>query len=108
MVALAKKLDELVVHQFDDLLPRGDAAQDIAVGGPLLHLRREVARDPEVDVRLQQGEAHFAQRLVDVLVGKASLVPDAGEDGGELVRQRVEHGTLQAIRDHGSEQGTHR
>ena len=76
--ALAKKLDELVVHQFDDLLPRGDAAQDIAVGGPLLHLRREVARDPEVNVRLQQGEAHFAQRLVDVLVGEASLVPRCG------------------------------
>ena len=94
MVALAEQLHELVVHQFDDLLPRRDASQDVAARRALLHLRREVARDPEVDVRLQQRETHLAQCLVDVLLGEPSLAADAIEDRGQLVRQRVEHTAL--------------
>ena len=79
------------MHELDDLLPRRDAPQRVAARCPLLHSRREVPGNPEVDVRFEQGEAHLAQCLVYVFVGEAPLIANAGEDRRQLVRERVEH-----------------
>ena len=90
-VPLAEQFDELVVNEFDDLLAWGDAAQRVGFGGALLDAGGEVAGDLEVDVGLEEREADFAQRLVDVGVGEPPLVAEPGEHGREFVGERVEH-----------------
>ena len=71
--------------------PGGDAAQRVGGDGALLDPRGEVAGDFEVDVGLEESEADFAERLVDVGLGEAAFVAEPGEYGGQFVGEGVEH-----------------
>ena len=75
-----------------DLLARREALQDVLAERALLDRSREVLRDLEVDVRLEQGEPDLAHRLRDgLLVETATAKPT--ESALEPVGERVEHGT---------------
>ncbi len=83
---------QLLVDDLHDLLTRREALQDVLSQRPLLDGRREVARNFEVDVRLEEREADLAHRLRDRLLVEATTATEAAESGLELVGERVEHG----------------
>jgi hypothetical protein len=56
--------------------------------------RDELLGDLEVDIRLEQGAADLAHRLVDVGLGQAALAVEAGEGFVEAVGEGFEHGRL--------------
>ena len=58
---------------------------------PLLHRRRELLDDLEVDVGLEQREADLAHRGVDVVLGQRAALADRGERALELLGEGVEH-----------------
>ena len=57
----------------------------------LLHRRRELLDDLEIDVRLQQGKPDLAHGAVDVVVGQGAALPDALERLLKFLGQGVEH-----------------
>ena len=96
-------LDELVVDELHDLVTRPDPVEH---GGPdgLLAYVGDERHDPEVDVSLEQGEPHLAQRRVEIGLGQRPVAAQAGGDGlgrtdrlsnmaARLVRQGASQGT---------------
>ena len=60
------------MDDFDDLLPRLDALNHLDADRFRLHAIDEIARHLEIDVRLQQRHAHFAQGFTDIFLGYLS------------------------------------
>ncbi len=58
----------------------------------LLHAREERLDDAELDVRLEQREAHLAQRGLDVLLGQLGQAREAIPGRFEPFGEGVEHG----------------
>jgi len=77
---LAKNLDQFVAHNLDDLLARGERGQHFLADRLSANLVDELLDHLEVDVGLEQREADFAQRLVNVLLGELGL-PAEGLEG---------------------------
>src|SRR3954467_10193261 len=88
----AHQRGELLVDDLDDLLARVELADDLGAEAALLHGRRELLDDLEVDVGLEQREADLAHGLVDVVLGQRPVGADVGEGLLELLGQGVEHG----------------
>ena len=84
--------DELVVDDLDDLLAGVDPAEHVGADRAFPNVGDEVLDDLEVDVRLEQGEADLAQRLVEVGLGDARLATKALRDHLEARGQGFEHG----------------
>ena len=61
------------MNDLDHLLRGGQALHHLGAHGPLADARDERLDHLEVDVGFQQGHAHFAQRLVYVRFGQATL-----------------------------------
>ncbi len=76
-------LDQGIVDDLDDHLARRDGSQDVLADGLFLDAVDEVLDHGQGDVGLQQGDADFAQRCLDVgfLQGAASFqaVENAGQ-----------------------------
>jgi hypothetical protein len=68
----------------------------ILAEGALLHLREEVAHDPEVDVRLEQGAPDLAQPLVQHLFRDDAALAQFLQRTVEPVTQAFEHLPFQA------------
>ena len=79
--AAAHQLGELVGDDLHDLLARVERREHVLPERPLLHRGRELLDDLEVDVRLEQREAHLAHRLVDVVLGQLAARADVAERG---------------------------
>ena len=62
-----------------------------AVNGMVDNAMQDLTDDAEVDIRLQQGDAHLAQGLVEVLLAYGAVAGEAAENTLELVAERVEH-----------------
>ena len=92
LLVAPEDLDELVVDDADDLLAGGDRLQHLGAVGPLAHARDEVADDAEVDVGLEQRDAHLAQGGIEVGLGDASAAAEPGEGGLESFAEGVKHG----------------
>jgi len=90
-LAGAQQVQQLVVDDLDDLLPRGEALEDILADRALAHSCDEVAGDAQVHVRLEEDHAHLAQRLVHVALGEAAAAGDLLENAVQLLGQRLEH-----------------
>ena len=75
-----------------DLLAGSQALQDVLAERALLDRVREVARDLEIDVRLEQREADLTHRLRDRLLVEAPAATEPAEGGLQLVGEGVEHG----------------
>ncbi len=71
LAVAAERSDQLVVHDLDDHLARGDRLHHLDADRLLLHAVGEGARHVERDVGLEQRAAHFAQRRVDVGFARA-------------------------------------
>src|SRR3569623_2735081 len=87
----AEQLDQRVVDELDDLLPRGDRAQHVLADRQLGRLVDEVPRDGQRDVRLEQRDAYLAHRRADIGFGKRTTTAQAIEDAAKPVAQTVEH-----------------
>jgi hypothetical protein len=79
------------VHDVDDLLRGRERSEHFGAERLLLHPRRELAHDLEVDVRFEHRHAHFAKRLVEVLFGHHAPGAELLEGGLQLVGQGFEH-----------------
>ena len=91
-VARAHERGQLLVHDLHDLLAGREALRDVLAERALLDRGREVLRDLEVDVGLEQREADLAHRLRDRLLVEPAAAAEAAEGRLELVGERVEHG----------------
>ena len=89
---LAHQLRQLAVHHADQRLARREAADHFLAERLLLHARDEVLHHRQADVGVEQREAHFAQRLLDVVLGEARVAAQRLDDAGEALREGVEHG----------------
>ena len=91
LYAAAEDRCQLLVGDLYDLLARREALEHVIAQGPLAYLADEVARDPEVDVGLQESHADLAQGRVHVLLREAALVAQPAEHAIQFFRQRLEH-----------------
>src|SRR5262249_48141186 len=73
---------------------------------PLADPLHEPLHDLEVDVGLEQGDAHFAEGLLNVLLGQAAGSTEAVEDAFEALRQGFEHRATSGLRCGGSAEST--
>src|SRR2546422_869771 len=92
VAAAAEELDQLIVDHLDDLLGRRQRPQDVLAHGLLPHAVDEGADDFEVDVGLEEGDAHLAQGLLDVFLRQAAAAAQAVEDRLQARAQGIQHG----------------
>jgi hypothetical protein len=84
--------DEFLMHYLNDLLPRAEAFQHVAPHRPLFDLSDKVPDDSIVDIRLEQRQAHFAKRFLNVLFGQAALSAKILQHVGQAALKILEHG----------------
>jgi hypothetical protein len=87
----AEDVDQLLVHDLDDLLGRVQRLGDLGSAGPFLDPRDETLHHRQGDVGLEQREADLARGGVDVGIGQLALAAQLREDAGQAVAQGVEH-----------------
>jgi hypothetical protein len=80
------------VDHADQRLSRRQAADHLLSQGLRAHRLDEMLDHRERDVGLEQRDAHFAQRLLDVRFGQPRFAADLLDDLGEPRGQVVEHG----------------
>ena len=83
---------------FTTCWPGREALEDLVPDGLLADTLDEGADDLEVDVGLEEGDAHLAERLLDVLLAQAAGAPEAVENRLETLRQGFEHWILSESR----------
>ena len=84
-----EELGELVLEDFDDLLPGFDRFEDLGAHRLVLHVGDEGLGDGELDVGLEEGEADLAEGVGDVFFGD---FPDAAEVAEGFVERVGEGG----------------
>jgi hypothetical protein len=94
----AEQLDQLAVDDLHHLLARGEALENLVPHRLLADALDEGADDLEVDVGLEEGDAHLAERLLNVLLRQAAGAPEAVENRLETLRQGFEHWILSESR----------
>ena len=75
----AKQLHELIVNNLDHLLGRANTLEHLLPQALFAHAFHKVFNDLEVDVRLKQGKAHFAQASLHVFFGKLPAPAECAE-----------------------------
>lgn len=83
--AAAEELDELVVDDFDDLLARRHAFDDLLPDAFGLDPLDEFGGDFDVDVGIEQREADLPHRIGDVGFGQGALSAQFAENIMQLV-----------------------
>ena len=81
----AEECRQLILEDFDDLLTRGDALEDLLAQRALLDLVDELLGHGEVDVGVEQGQSNLPQRIGDVRFGEPSMTTEALEGLLEFV-----------------------
>jgi hypothetical protein len=85
LATLAEHGGELVVDDLHQLLGRRDSAELRDSDGLLLDAFEELAGQREVNVRLEEDAAHFAQPLLDVRFGEDAAAAQPREGGLEFL-----------------------
>ena len=80
-----QQLGQLVVDDLHDLLAGRQALPDVLAERALAHVRDELLDDVEVDVGLEQREAHLAHRAGDRLLVEDAAPAEVAERALELV-----------------------
>ena len=93
-IAGAQQVDELVVDDLHHGLTGGEALQDVLADRLLTDARDEVLDDLEVDVGLEQREAHLAHRGIDVGLADPAAAGQAAERRPQALAEGVEHGRI--------------
>jgi hypothetical protein len=78
-IGRAKKVDEFVVDEFNDLLAGLYAKQDFLADGLVFDAFNEIASDLEIDVGFKEGEPNFAEGIADVFLGNLAEAPQVFE-----------------------------
>ena len=89
--AAAHQRGELAMHDADQRLARRQRADDFLAERLLRHRRDEVLDHRQRDVGFEQREAHFAQRVLDVVFGEPRLAAQRLDDARQAFGQIVEH-----------------
>ena len=84
-LAAAHQFRQLVVDDLDDLLRRGQALHDLLSHGALGDAGDKIFRNFIVDVRFQQGHAHLAHSVLNVLLGQLALAAQLFEYRSQLI-----------------------
>ena len=82
----------------DQRLARRQRADDLLAERLFLDRRDECAHDGQRDVGVEQREAHFAQRFLDVVVGEPGLAAQFLDDARQPLREVLEHGSNEGWR----------
>ena len=84
-------VDDRVVDDLDDLLGAGDRFEHPLAERALTDRGDELTDDFEVDVGLEERDAHVPQGLLEIGLGDAWATPEALERVREPVRELLEH-----------------
>ena len=79
------------MDDFDDLLARGDALEDLLADALRLDAFDELARDFEMHVGGQKGGTHFFERLRHIFFREFADAAEIAEGGAEFFRERFKH-----------------
>ena len=90
-IATTHDVRELALDHANQRLPRRQRADDFLADRAFANLGDEIADDRQRDVGLEQREAHFAERVLDVVFGQPRLTAQALDDAGQAISERVEH-----------------
>ena len=88
---VAKQRQHFVADDPDDLLSRGQTAQDLLVERPVAHPVDKRLDHLEVDVGFEQRQANLSQGRLDRGLGEASFSTNGAEDVLQAATERVEH-----------------
>src|SRR5438552_10438102 len=88
---LAEEPRQLAVHEPHEVLLGRETAQHLGAERVALDGLDEVADDVQVDVGLEEGEAHVPQRLLDVPLGDLPVPSELAQQGVELLAEGFEH-----------------
>ena len=91
LVGRPHQLLELGANDLHERLSRGQALRDLGTDGALLDLVDEVLDHRQGHVGLEQGHAHFAQSVLDVVLGQLGLAGDMAKRLREAVCKVFEH-----------------
>jgi hypothetical protein len=93
---LLADLDEVLARRDPDLAARAvpHLGLDLGAEAPLLHAGEERPGQRQVDVRLEQGEAHVAQGFVDAGFGELANAAEPVRGVLESLGHGLEHGVL--------------
>src|ERR1039458_10208476 len=93
----AEEGDELVAHDFDDLLGGRKGSEDFSADRLDADVLDEVGDDIEVDVSFEQGYSDFTQGFGDVFFSERALTAEGFEGALELVCKVFKHGLFKCI-----------
>jgi hypothetical protein len=79
------------MHDADDRLTWRQAADDFLSQRLVTNSSDKVTHHRQCNVGLEQGHAHFAQSILDVVFTDASFAAQRFEDTGKPRRQVIEH-----------------
>ena len=75
----AKQLRQLVIEDFDNLLPWRNGAQNVLTQRLALNSGDEVLGDLKMNVRFQQSQANLPERIIDVSLRDGAMAPEVLE-----------------------------
>ena len=87
-------IDEGIVDDLDDHLPRRDRAQHFLPDSSFRDPIDEVAGDRESDIGFKQRDPHLAHRFAHVALAERAAPAKPVEYAAEPIAQRVEHSSL--------------
>ena len=90
-IRAAEHLDQRIVDDLDDHLPRGDRANNLGADRARGDLVDEIARHGERDVGLEQCNANLAHRRAHFILGQSAAAAELVEDAGQAIAKAVEH-----------------
>ena len=88
----AEHLDEMIVHDLDDHLPRRHRAQHLLADRLLAHRIDEIAHDRQGDIGFEQRDADLAHRARDIVLAQRAVPAQPVEDIVQAIAEGVEHG----------------
>ena len=91
-VRLAHERAELAMHEANERLAGREAADHFGAERLCPDRVDEMLHHRQRDIRLEQRDAHLAQRLLDVRLREARFAADVLDDARESRRQVFEHG----------------
>jgi hypothetical protein len=91
-VGRAEQFDQFIADDLDDLLAGLDAAHDLLADGLLFHRLDEIPGHLEIDIGFEQGHAHLAEGVRDVVLGDFAETAQVFERLLKFAAERVEHG----------------
>ena len=92
----AHQCSEFALHHADQRLTGREAAHHILTERLFLHLGDEIAHHRQRHISLEQGNAHLAQGVLNIVFGQTRLTAQGLDDARQALGQVVEHGKFRA------------